>query len=67
MAIKIIQKRPTKPIFQGECSRCGCMFEFEHSDANDYNDDQREGYSYNVTCPYCSKKIWVNKKILRYE
>lgn len=36
IAIKIIQKRPTKPIYQGECRKCGCLFEFEHSDANDY-------------------------------
>lgn len=34
---------------------------------NMFLDDQREGFSYNITCPCCNKEIWVNKKILRYE
>lgn len=67
MAIKRLNKRYIKPIYQGDCSRCGCMFEFEHSDANDYIDSQIEGESYNVTCPWCNAKIWVKKKIFRYE
>ena len=67
MAIKIINKKATKPIFQGECNSCGCLFEFEHSDAITYNDSQIEGFSYYIACPNCNKKIWVNRKILRYE
>ena len=68
MAIKIIQEgKNTKPIYQGRCSHCDCLFEFEHSDANKFIDDQREGFSYNVTCPCCKRDTWVNKNILRYE
>lgn len=67
MAIKIIPKKLTYPVYQGECTHCGCTFEFEHSDANDYFDSQIEGFSYNVTCPRCNKRIWVRNKILRYE
>lgn len=67
MAIKIIQRIPTKPIYLGECVNCGCLFEFEHSDANKYIDDQIQGFSYNVTCPNCKKPTWTDKKILRYD
>ena len=67
MAIKRLHKRLVKPVFQGECTYCGCLFSFEHSDANEYIDSQIEGESYNVTCPWCNAKTWVNKKILRYE
>lgn len=67
MAIKIIQERAIKPIFKGECNRCGSLFEFEHSDANEEYYDQREGFLYNVTCPCCNKKVWVYKQVLRYE
>ena len=51
MAIKIISKPVGKPVYQGQCIWCHCRFEFEHSDANTFCDDQREGFSYNVTCP----------------
>ena len=67
MAIKIIDKRPAKPIYQGECDRCGCLFEFEHCDANEHLDSQIDGFHYNVTCPGCKKRVWVKKKLLRYE
>lgn len=67
MAIKIIDKIPTKPIYQGECKGCGCYFEFEHSDAIGHADSQIEGFCYLITCPKCNKKTWVNKKILRYD
>lgn len=67
MAIKVISKPVGKPIYQGQCDWCHCRFEFEHSDANTFCDDQREGFSYNVTCPACNKRVWVKKKILRYE
>lgn len=67
MAIKIIPKKRTRPIYQGECTHCGCTFEFEHSDANDFYDSQIEGFSYNITCPGCNKRIWVNNRISRYE
>ena len=68
MAIKIIENgKPSKPIYLGECYYCKCKFEFAHEDANEYLDDQREGESYNVTCPYCKRKVWVKKNIFRYE
>lgn len=67
MAIKKLFKKYIKPIYQGECSNCGCMFKFEHSDANEYIDSQIEGFSYNVTCPWCDAKVWVKKRIFRYE
>ena len=67
MAIKIISKPVGKPIYQGQCVWCHCRFEFEHSDANEHIDIQIEGFHYNVTCPACNKRVWVKKKILRYE
>lgn len=67
MAIKVISKPVGKPIYQGQCDWCHYCFEFEHSDANTFCDDQREGFHYNVTCPACNKRVWVKKKILRYE
>ena len=68
MAIKIIDAgRPSKPIYFGECYYCKCKFEFAHEDANEYHDSQIEGESYNVTCPYCKRKVWVKKNIFRYE
>ena len=63
MAIKIFDKRPTKPIYQGECDCCGCLFfAFEHKDANEHFDNQIEGSHYNVTCPECNTRVWVKKK-----
>ena len=67
MAIKIINKPIGKAIYQGECDICHTRFEFEHSDANEHIDSQIEGFHYNVTCPACNKRVWVKKKILRYE
>lgn len=67
MAIKVISKPVDKPIYQGQCVWCHCHFEFEHSDANTFCDDQREGFSYNVTCPCCGRRIWIDREILRYE
>lgn len=67
MAIKVISKPVGKPIYQGQCVWCHCRFEFEHSDANTFCDDQREGFSYNVTCPCCGRHIWIDREILRYE
>lgn len=68
MAIKIIQQGcGKKPIYQGRCYHCECSFEFEHSDANAHIDDQIQGFSYNVTCPCCKRKVWVDRKILRYD
>lgn len=67
MAIKVISKPIGKAIYQGECNICHTRFEFEHSDANMSNDSQIEGFSYNVTCPFCGRNVWVKKELYRYE
>ena len=68
MATKIIDKIPTKPIYQGECKICGSHFEFNHSDVIARGELSLEGFCYLITCPKCNKKTWVNKNILlRYD
>ena len=67
MAIKIIEHKPIIPVFFGQCMNCGGFFEFEHSDANEYDNNQIEGFSYNVTCPHCYKRVWVKRKIYKYK
>lgn len=61
--IKILKEgklpKKFKYIYKEECSKCGCVFEFETSDC-DYITRNIENREYRIQCPFCKQMLYGN-------
>jgi LSD1 subclass zinc finger protein len=51
-------KRPEDEWYHTTCSSCRTHFKFRRGEARCSGDQRDPGYT--ITCPFCSKSVWLN-------
>lgn len=65
----IINGKYKDAVYRHECTRCGCVFEFEHDDIDKYGSYPPEFIErWSITCPECGhENRFIAPNPIRYE
>lgn len=52
---------PGERVREATCPNCKTLFSFKEMEA-EYSSDQRDGDSFKIACPVCSRACWIDQR-----